>query len=200
MFSCRRYGTVFSRSDDYEAVLRQGSSRCRSASWRLGLVAPSAPFRAGITDRAAGKLAPRYYGPYLVLERIGDVAYRLQLPTRAKIHNVFHAVFLKKHQGDPPATMVPLPPVVHGRVVPTPDSVKRACLNRGIWELCVRWVGRDSSDSTWEPLDEFKATYPEFQLEDELFRKEGGNVVDAFVGIQYRRKKKGKAADPSSSG
>ena len=87
---------------------------------------------AGITDRAAGKLAPRYYGPYLVLERIGDVAYRLQLPPRAKIHNVFHVVFLKKHQGDPPATMVPLPLVVHGRVVPTPDSVKRACLNRGV--------------------------------------------------------------------
>jgi len=155
---------------------------------------------AGITDRAAGKLAPRYYGPYLVLERIGDVAYRLQLPPRAKIHNVFHVVFLKKHQGDPPATMVPLPPVVHRRVVPTPDSVKRARLNRGIWELCVRWVGRDSSDSTWEPLDEFKATYLEFQLENELFRKERGNVVDAFVGIQYRRKKKGKAANPSSSG
>ena len=86
--------------------------------------------------------------------------------------------------------MVPLPPVIHGRVVPTPASVKRARLNHGVWELCVRWVGRDASEET----------YPEFQLEDELFREEGGNVVDAFVGIQYRRRNKGSAAGPSSSG
>jgi len=155
---------------------------------------------AGITDKSSGKLAPKYYGPYLVLERIGDVAYRLQLPPRSKIHNVFHIVFLKKHQGDPPPAIVPLPPVIHGRVVPTPASVKRARLNRGVWELCVRWVGRDASDSTWEKLDEFRETYPEFQLEDELFREEGGNVVDAFVGIQYRRRNKGSSAGPSSSG
>jgi len=51
----------------------------------------------------------------------------------------------------------------------------------------------------WE-LDEFRETYPEFQLEDELFREEGGNVVDAFVGIQYRRRNKGSSAGPSSSG
>jgi hypothetical protein len=80
----------------------------------------------GITDKSTGKLAPRYFGPYLVLERIGEVAYCLQLPPRAKIHDVFHVVFLKKHHGDPLAAVVPLPQVVQGRVVPTPASIKRA--------------------------------------------------------------------------
>jgi len=145
---------------------------------------------AGITDTSAAKLRPRFYGPYLVLERVRPVAYRLQLPPRAKIHNVFHVVFLKKYTGDPPASMVPLPPIVHGRVVPTPAAVKMARVVRGHWEICVSWVGRAPADTTWEHLEDFRATYPDFQLEDKLFSKEGGNVVDAFTGVQYQRRRK----------
>nr|GFA94045.1 putative reverse transcriptase domain-containing protein [Tanacetum cinerariifolium] len=55
-----------------------------------------------------GKLNPRYVGPFKVLERIRDVAYKLDLPKAlSKVHNTFHVSNLKKCQADEPLA-VPL--------------------------------------------------------------------------------------------
>lgn len=48
------------------------------------------------------KLAPKYYGAYQILEKIGKVAYRIQLPIEAKIYNVFYFSKLKKYHGTLP--------------------------------------------------------------------------------------------------
>nr|GFA56137.1 putative reverse transcriptase domain-containing protein [Tanacetum cinerariifolium] len=55
-----------------------------------------------------GKLNPRHVGPFKVLERIGDVAYKLDLPEElSRVHNTFHMSNLKKCHADEPLT-VPL--------------------------------------------------------------------------------------------
>ena len=45
------------------------------------------------------KLAPKFDGPYKIIEEIGEVAYRLQLPLEAVLHNVFHVSQLKLKLG-----------------------------------------------------------------------------------------------------
>jgi len=137
---------------------------------------------------ARGKLGPRYAGPFQISERIGDVAYRLRLPAAARIHDVFHVGVLKPFHGTPPSTTQPLPPLHHGRMLQQPEKVLKSQLRRGIWHVLIQWSGFPNSEATWEAVPDFKQSYPDFQLEDELFPEEGRDVM---VGRVYERKKSG---------
>ncbi|XP_073121073.1 uncharacterized protein [Henckelia pumila] len=66
------------------------------------------PFRGTVRFGKRGKLSPRYIGPYKILDRIGDLAYRLALPSALSgIHDVFHVSMLKKYQPDPSHVLQP---------------------------------------------------------------------------------------------
>ena len=48
-----------------------------------------------------GKLSLRFVGPFEILEKIGDMAYRLALPPNlSQVHKVFHVSILRRYEPD----------------------------------------------------------------------------------------------------
>ncbi|XP_042423270.1 uncharacterized protein LOC122010867 [Zingiber officinale] len=119
-----------------------------------------------------GKLAPRYIGPFQILERIGEVAYRLALPpSLAGVHDVFHVSMLRKYVPHPTHILtdvsITLQPDLTYEEVPVRilDRKERQRRNKTIRLVKVGWGHHSDDEATWELEDEIRARYP--QLFDE---------------------------------
>jgi hypothetical protein len=81
---------------------------------------------ASLDIKGRGKLEPKFYGPFKILERVGDVSYKLDLPAGTKLHDVFLVGLLKPFQGEPPLSPGVLPPIHHGCACLEPLSHKES--------------------------------------------------------------------------
>ncbi|KAH9304109.1 hypothetical protein KI387_008513, partial [Taxus chinensis] len=60
------------------------------------------PHKSPIRYGKGSKLAPRFVGPFEILERLGPLAYRLALPpSLSRVHDVFHVSVLRRYVSDP---------------------------------------------------------------------------------------------------
>jgi hypothetical protein len=157
----------------------------RAGEWVLLRLRHHSP--ASIAAEGAGKLKPRYYGPYRVLELINEVAVRLELPAGARIHDVFHVGVIKKYHGVPPSATPPLPRLHHGAVVVEPERAVKTRIARGVRQVLIKWKGQSPASATWEDVDSFRAKFPTFQLEDELPLEEGRDVMWGRTYVRRRR-------------
>ena len=120
-----------------------------------------------------GKLAPRYIGPFEILERVGIVAYRLALPlSLSGVHEVFHFSMLRKYTPDPAHVVdweeidVDTDGTFKERPVSIMDS-RDQVLQRKILRLVkVLWQHQGVNEVTWECEDPMRAAYP-FVFRDE---------------------------------
>ncbi|GJV91885.1 putative reverse transcriptase domain-containing protein [Tanacetum coccineum] len=125
------------------------------------------PWKGIVHFGKRGKLNPGYVGPFKVLEKVGSVAYKLELPEElSRVHNTFHVSNLKKCYADEPLAVqldglhfddklqfVEEPVKIMDREV---KQLRRSC----VLIVKVRWNSRRGLKFTWEHEDQFQKKYP----------------------------------------
>ncbi|BBN67650.1 hypothetical protein Prudu_144S000300 [Prunus dulcis] len=116
------------------------------------------------------KLSPRFFGPYEILQRVGQVAYKLKLPEGSRIHPIFHVSLLKKKVGTNVAVQDSLPALSYGEdtLFPMPQAILGQRKRKNQEEVLVHWKGLSPADATWENLKELQLRFPDVNLEDKI--------------------------------
>ncbi|KAL5560102.1 hypothetical protein UlMin_036313 [Ulmus minor] len=124
--------------------------------------------RRGVTRFGVkGKLAPRYIGPFEIMSRVGEVAYRLALPPQlGHVHNVFHVSMLRKSEPN-------FSHVIQWDKVPIQENATyeemplqilgwklKVLRKREIPLVKVLWQHHGIEDSTWELESKILERYP----------------------------------------
>ncbi|KAK9757113.1 hypothetical protein RND81_01G140700 [Saponaria officinalis] len=138
------------------------------------------PMRGVMRFGKRGKLSQKFIGPYEILERIGEVAYRLALPPALeKVHNVFHVSQLRKYLSDPTH-------VLEAESIQLDDSMTYEEVSREILDRKVRktrkgetvlvkvlWSNHNIEEATWETEKAMKEMYPHLFLQGMFLGFEG---------------------------
>jgi hypothetical protein len=116
-----------------------------------------------------GKLAPRYIGPYEIIEACGPVAYKLKLPPKmSAIHSVFHVSQLKK------CVRLPTEIIAEPELEIEPDlsyqeypSKILDCKERSTWAKSIKmykiqWSNHSEEEATWEIEEFLCSNFPDY--------------------------------------
>ena len=127
------------------------------------------PMRGVMRFGKKGKLSLRYIRLFEVIERIGEVAYRLALPLAlSRLHDVFHLSMLKKYLHGPShilsyETLDVDPKLTYEeKSVEILDQKDKVLHNKTVPFVKVLWRNHDVEKATWETKEDMRKEYPEF--------------------------------------
>lgn len=121
--------------------------------------------REFVAARSSQKLGFKFFGPYLVLQRIGNVAYKLQPPPTARIHPVVHVSQLKKavKPTDEVSSSLPIAFMRMQVKVQPAEIIEGRLVRRGnkmMPQVLIRWEGLPANCISWEPLHAMVNKFP----------------------------------------
>ena len=124
------------------------------------------PKNSTLYARSCAELAPRYCGPFELLERVGPVAYKLALPPHVKVHDVFHVSLLKRYIHDASHivdwNVIQVEP--EGEFLLEPLQILEweeiELRNRTVARVKVQWKHFTIEEATWEREAEMMERYP----------------------------------------
>jgi hypothetical protein len=127
------------------------------------------PMRGLRRFKVQGKLAPRFIGPFKILEKRGEVAYQLELPPQlSDVHDVFHVSQLKKCLRVP-EEQIPMEDLdakedlsYQEHPIRILETSERVTWNKRIKICKVQWSHHTEEVATWEREEELKVEFPSF--------------------------------------
>ncbi|GKB43956.1 putative nucleotidyltransferase, ribonuclease H [Tanacetum coccineum] len=127
------------------------------------------PFRGVKRFGIKGKLSPRFIGPFEILERIGEVSYRLALPPQlSHVHDVFHVSLLRGYHYHPlhvasyPFDQIQPDMSLSEEPESILDRQERVMRNKVIPFVKILWKNHPEREATWETEESMRASYPHF--------------------------------------
>ncbi|KAJ0828513.1 putative nucleotidyltransferase, Ribonuclease H [Helianthus annuus] len=133
-----------------------------------------------VSSRSNNKLSRRFFGPYKIIDRIGKVAYKLELPPSSKIHPVFHVSLLKQSYGNIASNKGNIEAFNDQTVSFLPEAVLNKRLGTENQEqLLIQWENRPLEEATWEDKSVIQQQFPFFlDVEDNIGLEEEGDDTD----------------------
>jgi hypothetical protein len=136
--------------------------------------------QSSVEHRSNYKLLFRFYGPYEVEQRVGEVAYKLKLPATSMIHPVIHVSQLKKSVAKDAIVLKDLPTEPPALQVPDKILARRqrrlgATLRN---EVLIRWSGLPDALATWENLQAVRVRFPDAPAWGQAGTEGDGDVTD----------------------
>jgi hypothetical protein len=109
-----------------------------------------------------GKLAPRYIGPFKILEQRGEVVYQLELPPQLlDVHDVFYVSQLRKEQIILEELTIGEDLTYQEYTVKILDTSEKVTWNNR-YKMCkVQLSNHTEEEATWEKEDQLKAEFPD---------------------------------------
>jgi hypothetical protein len=138
--------------------------------------------QTSVVNRPFPKLSYKFFGPYSVLERIGKVAYRLELPPTSQIHNVFHVSQLKEYRADytPVFSELPAFPTLD-TIAAEPEAIlDRRMMKKGnapMIQVLIKWKTLPDEEATWEDWDVLTTRFPAVLAWGQASASPGGSVT-----------------------
>ncbi|GJY89414.1 putative reverse transcriptase domain-containing protein [Tanacetum coccineum] len=125
------------------------------------------PWKGVVRFGKKGKLAPRFVEPFKIIEKVGHVAYQLDLPEELNgVNDTFHVSNLKKCLADP-TLKVPLDEIqVDAKLNFVEEPVEilerefKKLKHSRISIVKVQWNSKHGPEFTWERKDQMKLKYP----------------------------------------
>ncbi|GJV74322.1 putative nucleotidyltransferase, ribonuclease H [Tanacetum coccineum] len=146
------------------------------------------PFRGVKRFGIKGKLSPRFIGPFEILERIGEVSYRLALPPQlSHVHDVFHVSLLRGYHYHPlhvasyPFDQIQPDMSLSEEPESILDRQERVMRNKVIPFVKILWKNHPEREATWETEESMRASYPHFFMESSANREYPSLIYTFFL-------------------